>query len=379
MSKIALIRILTLSSILFYAGTPSFSQDVNVMDKNAKITFTGFDLEKSSDVTLIGAFKTPDGYVVFKKEPIRGPGGWHYFLQRFDNNMKSVNVMDVSEQFEHDKYSIEQITKVGNSYVLISTRNNAEKKEINLYAQRLEWDRNKLEEPIEIYSEPRERMSSQLKFEVNGSRDEKHLLIVVHPPYKANEKEKFFFKVYDENLEEVLSREEVEFEETDRAYTIRQIEMGVHGELYILGSKFRPADRKAGIGQGPTEYEITTLTNQGRDEVQLDLKEKIVADIALYVSDKNELFVSGYYRKKDGVGIDGVFLFSIDPKSGEINESISDEFSQEFITEGWSDRQVKKAEKKKKGAMTWDSQTLNSGILSGTMTDPYQLSVRYST
>ncbi len=336
--------LLLISLFTLFTGI-AFGQSEDVLDKTSKIEFTDLPLEKSSDVVIISAFKTDDGYVILKKEPIRGPGGWNYFLQRFDNNMKPVNLMDISDQFENDDYIIGGIIRVKKSYILISTKVMTDEHVVNLYAQRLEWENNKLEKPIEIYSEPYERKPNQIQYTLSASKGNEYMLIVVNPPYKKDEKEKFFFKVYDEKLNEVLSKEKVEFEETDYAYSLKQFVLGAKGELYILGSKFTPADRKLGIKTGPTKYEITTLTNDERDVIPIDLGDKIVADIALYINDKNELYVSGYYRKEEGIGIDGVFLFTVNPKTGDISNSISDEFSQEFITEGWSDRQVKKAEK----------------------------------
>ena len=150
----------------------------------------------------------------------------------------------------------------------------------------------------------------------------------------------------DENIEEIWSEENVELDEEDRTYSILQTTLGNNGAIYILGRKFRPCDRKAGVKRGPDEYEIVAITDEGQETTPLKLDNKLIDNISLFASENGEIFVGGYYRVEDGVGIDGIFLYTLNKKTGEIENEISDAFSKEFITEGWSERRVNKAKKK---------------------------------
>ncbi len=317
------------------------------MLEDVTVQFKDLNLEKSRDVELVSAFKTDEGYIVLKKEPIRGPGGWNYFIENFDEDLVSNGVHDITQQFEDENYVIERIIKVKDSYVLFSTKNFPDARRVDLFAQKFILDDNKLTKPLRIYSEDYERRRSIVNFNINASFDETMLLITIHPPYARGEKERIVFKVIDENLEEVFEKEDVQLEEEDQVYSIKQTSISNTGEIYIIGSKYVPRDRKLGRERSKTEYELVVVSDGDREITPIELKNELFIDnVALTYGEKGELYLGGYYRKEDGTGIDGVFLFTLNEKTAEIEDELYDEFTKEFITEGWSDRALKKAERK---------------------------------
>lgn len=330
-----------LLALILISTSTLFGQDDKI-----EFEFVKMELEKGSNLQIESAFKVEDGYIVLKKEVIRGPGGFHYFLEKFDDNLKSVDLHDISGQFEHDKFIIDGVYKIKDSYILVSTKNYKEEMKEELYAQVFDWESGSLKKPELLYSQSYERRRRRIDYGISNSPDENFLLLTVHPPYIRGEKEKVVFHVLDSELEHIWELEDLEFEEEDRAYNILQTSLGNNGQIYLLGSKHTPRDRKAGIKRSPNEYEIRTITDDGQEINAIDVGNKTIDNIALSSGEKGEFYVGGYYRKEDGIGIDGIFLMTLNKKTGEIEEEIWDEFSQEFITEGWSDRALKKAKKK---------------------------------
>ncbi|MCH2232075.1 MAG: hypothetical protein MK105_17190 [Crocinitomicaceae bacterium] len=328
-----------------------FASAAQRMNEEVEITFGNIELQKSSKVIIVSAFKVDDGYIVLKKEPIRGPGGYHYFLEKFNEDLKSQNTHDISEQFEHDDFVIDGIIKVANSYILISTKDFADVRKEVLYGQTFDWESGELSEPQKIFTQKYEKKRGGINYDLKTSSDDQLMLLTIHPPTKKGEKEAVTFEVYDSELERLYSEEDVVFEEEDKNYSINETLLGDNGNIYLLGTKYTPRNRKLGIAAGPIENEIITISDGSQENTEIKFDKKIVDDISMTISEDGTLYVGGYYRVMDGIGIDGAFLFEINKETGEVDNELWDAFTREFITEGWSDRQVEKAKKKetKKG------------------------------
>lgn len=313
--------------------------------EDVTITFGDLKLEKSKKVLLISAFKIDEGYLIFKKEPIKGPGGWRYFIETFDDNLKSLKTTDVSQQFEDENYIIKEITRVGNSYVLFSIKNfKSESKDV-LYIQTFNWDTGKLSSPNKLHSQIYEGKRNRLQFVSRTSTNNRFLMYEVYI-IKKGEPVKTNYTVFDENLEEVWSIDKVSFDEEDgRHYEEKSALIGNNGRIYILGSRQILRDRKAGVKQSKKEYEIALVSEEGIEITKINAKSHKLDDVSMTQTKDKTIFFGGYYLGEDVSGIEGVFLFTLDNEL-EVNDEIWSEFSHEFITQGWSNRQTKKAKKK---------------------------------
>ena len=313
--------------------------------EDVTIVFGDLKLEKSKNVSLISAFKIDEGYLIFKKEPIKGPGGWRYFIETFDDNLKSLKTTDVSQQFEDEDYVIQKIIRVGNSYALFSIKNfKSESKDV-LYLQTFNWNTGKLSSPNKLHSQIYEGRRNRLQFATRTSTNNKFLMYEVYV-HKKDEPLKTNYTVFDENLEEVWSIDKVSFDDEDGLnYEEKSALVGNNGRIYVLGSRQILRDRKAGIKQGKKKYEIALISEEGIEITEIDAKSHKLDDVSMTQTKDKAIFFGGYYLGEDVNGIEGVFLFTLD-NDLEVNDEIWSEFSHEFITQGWSARQTKKAKKK---------------------------------
>lgn len=325
--------LLTLALLLVFSPF-CFSQDM------PKVDFATLNLEKSSKVDIISAYKVENGYIIIKKEPIRGPGGWNYFIELFDTDLRSIKLHDITEQFEKEDFIIQNIFKVADSYLLFSTKNYREEQKEELYGQYINGETGALSKLKMIYQEAYEGRYSAIEYVIKPSSDEQSALLTIYPRTKMNESKKIHFHVYDEHLEELWSQENVTFEpyKEEQIYSVKQTALSDNGAIFALGMI---TEKKQ-----DAIYEVRVLGSDDEHVTRLDPGDRTFDDVRLIISEDNTVYVGGYYRKKDGVGIDGVFLYTLDAVTGEIVSEAWDEFSRDLISKFMSARAMAKAEKK---------------------------------
>ncbi len=336
---------------LLLLGSFSFTQEEY---KNVTVTFGELKLEKSKTVNIISAFKVDEGYIVFKKEPIRGPGGWRYFIETFDEDLKSISTTDVSQQFEDENYIIKTIIRVGNSYALFSIKNFKNESKDVLYLQTFNWESGKLSSPKKIHTKKYEgKRRGRLNFSAKTTINKQYLMYEVYAAGK-DKITRTNYKILNESLEEVWGVDNIFFEvEKGQIYGEINSIIDKNGTIYILGYRQVIRNRKAGIKQGKKEYEIAKITEDGVEIVKIDPKGHLLGNVQLTQTKDGKIFFGGYYLNEDVYGIEGVFLLTLDKESLEVEDEFWDEFTHDFITEGWSERKTKKAKKKDdKGKLT---------------------------
>ncbi|MBL1280281.1 MAG: hypothetical protein COA33_008425 [Fluviicola sp.] len=335
MKTIIAIALLLLSNILF----------AQEQYENVTITFAELKLEKSKTVKLISTFKVDEGYIVFKKEPIRGPGGWRYFIETRDTDLKVVSTIDVSQQFEDENYIIERIIRVGNSYALFSTKTFRKEGKTELYLQTFNWESGELSSTKKIHSQTSPRRGQGIHFTTKTSVNDKLLMYEVYKTGKDKLARKHY-TVLDEALEVLWTNDNVFYKADDgKDYYEQSVVLGNNGEIYALGYKILTRNRKAGIKQGEKEFEIARITEDDIETIKIDVKGHKLDDVQLTQTKDGALFFGGYYLNKDVYGIEGVFLLTLDKESLEVEDEFWSEFTHDFITEGWSERKTKKAKK----------------------------------
>ncbi|MBL4704319.1 MAG: hypothetical protein JKY54_07350 [Flavobacteriales bacterium] len=318
------------------------------MHEGAEIIFADLKLERSNHVFLIDAFRVNDGYIVFKKEPIRGPGGYHYFIEKFDRRMNSIQIHDVSKQFEDENYVIGSITKVGKTYFLFTTRKYKKQLKEELYVQTFNWKSGALSERNKLYTQLNEKKRNYINYEVRTSPDKSLLLLIIHPIYQKNELEKVHLTVYDDSMQEFWAVKNFKVDYLDKNYSIINTVLGNKATVHMLGRNFIKKDKKAGI-KARSEYEVISIFEGDKRVEKLDQGERKFDDISLKITSDGSLILGGYYRIKGGIGIDGVFLFNLTNK-GKVKSKTWDAFSTEFITAEYSEKHKMKMNiKEKKG------------------------------
>lgn len=326
--------------ITLFCFSVSYAQK---MYEGVKMDQGDLKLEVGRDVDVSALFKVPDGYVVYKKEPIKGPGGWHYFLEKYDNNLVSQSRQDISAQFEQDDYVVQDFVKLGDNYVLFTTKDFPAESTEKLFFQKIDWNTGKLGSPVLIYAEPYQGRKKNIVFSVASSSDKSMILLTTNPPFLKGDPEMFNFYVFDDQMEMLWERERFKMKELDVNYTYYAPLLGDNGSVYFLGRKKVEIPNSRDYNY---EFEVVMVSDDETEIQPIKTKEFFFDGISLVQGEDGTIYTVGYYRKERGTGVDGVSLFVLDPESLEIVDERWNEFSKEFITAGWSDKAIEKADKR---------------------------------
>lgn len=166
-------------------------------------------------------------------------------------------------------------------------------------------------------------------------------------PANKEDNERFGYKVMNATTFETVSEGEYESEYEARQSDVSNRYISNTGD-YFIGVKVYNINEKGRVKDYSSleKYLIMHITESGVEEVNLDLGDKRILDMTFSSDNNRFLTFNGLYGEKGFSGVKGVFYFQMDIKKKEmINEGYS-EFGKDFITEGWTDRQKEKANKK---------------------------------
>lgn len=195
-------------------------------------------------------------------------------------------------------------------------------------------------------------------FNVHQSKNKEFFCIEYSVPGKKTDNENFGYKVYDQNLAIVSEGM------YDSPFTTVEADINNHylsntGDLF-LGMKVYTMKQngKVNTREGLQAYMIYLLQGNDMKEVDmyklgLQLEDRALTDLTFTADDSRILTCTGLYGRKTGTN--GAFYFRIDFDANTFVEEGYSEFSKEFITSDWSDREKEKAQKKEdkgKGAPT---------------------------
>jgi len=182
-------------------------------------------------------------------------------------------------------------------------------------------------------------------FDIFYSEDESMMGVIVYVPYEKKGKQKFQAVVFDDQFNEV-SKESYELPVLDSKMALGRAHLSNSGEFFIaaaeyLGEKkiFKPSKIKRHIYQ---------LDEGGLIDHVIKLKNKHIYSYTFKTNEYNDLILAGFYAEESKRGVAGTFYLRFDSKENEVDSENSQAFSDDFITQGWSDRAKKKASKKKK-------------------------------
>lgn len=218
-------------------------------------------------------------------------------------------------------------------------------------------------------------------FNVLQSENGQFFCVEYSIPANKEDNERFGFKVMDATTFESISEGEYESEYEAKQSDISNRYISNTGD-YFIGVKVYNLNEKGKVKDYTSleKFLIMHVTEGGVEEVNLDLGDKRILDMTFSSDNNRYMTFNGLYGDKGSSGVKGVFYFQLDFKKQEIlNEGYS-EFGKDFITQGWSDRQKEKAEKKAakgKGEPALynydirDNITLADGSLIGTIEQYY--------
>jgi hypothetical protein len=187
-------------------------------------------------------------------------------------------------------------------------------------------------------------------FGVYQSENRDFVCVNYEIPGNKEEKDKFGYVVLNSQLE-IISEGDYELPYESRMVHISNSYLSNTGDFFLAAKVYKAGESKKVFKSRNLLDKVVLMqvTPDGLDEFELKFTNgNKVYDLS-FSSDNNRFMnFTGLYGNEKSTGIKGIFYFQLDfSKKKMLNESWS-EFGKDFITDGWSDRQKEKADKKEK-------------------------------
>lgn len=179
------------------------------------------------------------------------------------------------------------------------------------------------------------------------SRNGEFFCVEYDIPGTKMDHERFGYKVLSTDLEMVSEGEyEVPFETKISEISNRYIS---NTGDYFISCNVYMADDKRRVKDYSTLDKVVLMhvTPEGLEEFELELDGKRIFGMS-FSSDNDKIltFTGLYGNKAKGNGVQGIFYFRLDFDSKKIIDDGFEPFSKDFITEGWSEKEKAKSDKR---------------------------------
>ncbi len=314
----------------------------------AELTWGNSFKEKKRAQMLGIVGKTEDAYYTLNFT--RGK----YTLNKMDKGLSPLEKYPLNMQFEGKKMSFEGIAQVNDQFFLLSSFSNQKLKKNFLFVQKISasnpTNATQLTKVAEI-SFAKRRFTGSFGYHV--SDDSSKILIYYAQPYVKDGPEKFGFSVYDTDLNLIWNKD-ISLPFSEDLFSVKGYRVANNGDVYISGREFKNKLKSKDRDGSPNYvYHILSYTDNGEHvkDYEIDLDDKFITDLQFALDNEKSLRCGGFYGENSGAGIKGTFYITIDLETKRTMTSNFKAFPEDFITQGWSQRSIKKAKKKeaKKG------------------------------
>lgn len=191
-----------------------------------------------------------------------------------------------------------------------------------------------------------ERGYSRGDFSVVSSQNKEYFSVIWNVPGKNNAQDKYGFKVYDKNLNEI-SEGEYKLPYLGRLSSINEHYLSNSGDYFISVTEYSEPQSKK-LFKPYLNYKslhLFHITSKFMEEFTIDLKGKRMETVTMNSDNYNLFTLTGVYGDANDNGALGLFYIRLNFETDSILNQGFEKFDKNFITQDWSDRQKEKATK----------------------------------
>lgn len=184
-------------------------------------------------------------------------------------------------------------------------------------------------------------------FNIIQSEDKEFFAVIWEIPGKRNDHDVYGYKVFDKNIN-VIHDGEYPLPFSTKYANINKHHVSNNGDYYLVITELQDNEDSKFL-QGKYEFKslhIFRINDDGLDDYELNVKGKRIEAIALSTNNEKIASITGLYGEKGEKGVTGIFYQQINLNTNEIVKEGFKEFDPEFITEGWSLRDLDRAERR---------------------------------
>ena len=262
-------------------------------------------------------------------------------------NVKSKHEIELPK-IKGKKVKFIAAQKLGENVYFMSRYYDRKAKTYYLFASELDPNNGKFKRHLEAMSVKGDKFSGlRNPFGITRSIDSTKILVTVKHHSKRNEKVRYGFKVLNNDMSEVWSKDVI-FDEPDKEFSLMDTEIDKNGNIHLV-ARMRMSREEKKNSDSKSRYYVDVYSYFHQEDLltqyQLGFTNEIIRTIDLDVNDDNELIGMGFYSDKKIQLVDnykGFFFLKIDPTTKEVVVSKKSAFSKELITQLAGKRKAKK-------------------------------------
>ena len=317
--------------------------------------FYGFAFLSQSNKLEWGSLAKPSSelYKVMALEgndfvTLRGPANQFASSYRLEyrSNLEVLTKGNISIKLENGIANFENALTIGNRiYVLL---NDVYEKTNSIYIQEYTADLKPIDIPRALVTIEFDSRRNKGSFFIEQSKDKNYFVLLWEIPGQKEERDRYGFKIFDKNLVELNSGDyKLPFEGANT--TIDQHILSNSGDYFISVTEYFPIEKK-GIFRKEQHFKAVHLLQvheEGLEDFVINMEEKRVEALQLETNDAGLFTAVGVYGDKGTNGAKGLFHLFVDFKKKQITHQGFEDFSEEFITKNWNEKQLEKANRDK--------------------------------
>ena len=271
----------------------------------------------------------------------------HYSVTKHSdlNQVSTAKIRLVSDQ---SIANFEGASVINNKFVVFLSDNRDNKN--HFYMQEFSENLERNEDVVLLASYDLDRNQKAGAFQFRASLNRNYFGVIWEIPGKKDVKDTYGFKIFDREMK-VINEGEYKLPFDPNLSEIHEHLISNTGDYFLCLSEFEPSENKT-LFASKTEYKALHIyrinDNLGLQDFTLDLDGKPVVALAMSAGDSNTFTLTGIYSNPDQTGVAGVFYQKLNLDTEKVESEGFQKFEEEFITQDWSERSLKKAEKRKK-------------------------------
>ena len=268
------------------------------------------------------------------------------YIERYDNDMNIKKSSQIDLRYKKKERDLEKVLYLNDQFYMLTSFNNVAHKANYLFVQSIRKKNLSLNKSFKKIAEtPSRDEYREGKFNFHVSKDSSKVLIYSQLPNQKKAAEQFSLQVFNNEFGEIWKKNIV-LPYPDNRFAVTDYRVDNNGNVYLLGILY---ENQSGFLKRNTDYQyiILAYTEGGEkaEEYNVSLTGKFITDLTFRVGNKGKLVCSGFYSEKGTYSAKGTYFFQIDPKTRKVSNKNYKEFELDFVTEYYSDRKKKRAEK----------------------------------
>ena len=271
-----------------------------------------------------------------------------YHLTRF-SNFQPVKSHKIKMTVGNGMATLEESAVIDNQIVIFFSDKTADQKgrNNNLYVQKYNEDCEPEKEAVSLASYPiTSFIKNTGKFTVLVSENRDFFCVEYDMPGNKIENESFAYKIFNKNFELIAEGEyEVPYERNLSKISTRYLSNS--GDYFISCNIYDLGEKKTSKNLESLDKVILLhVLPAGLEEFEMELDGRRAMEVKYSSDDNGIMTFTGLYGNKGENGVKGIFYFRFDYLNRKEIDFGFEPFSREFITNEWTEKQLKKADKR---------------------------------